>query len=211
MLAVFRPSLGVWAFDRNGRTWLLSVLPSIVVFYWSAACFWRAWQRASGRLGVRMLGLFGLVVILGLYGFLSVFVLQPGWLPQQVWYDCIANRGVTERLIDPALLKVERWEIMGEEQEILFVHPSETGAATLVYPVKILPRSAFRAARRWPQRPGKPRRWSGLFSFVEDDAGIHLLYSRYVIPNTRNRIAIGCLCRWICRNSTAKWYASYWK
>ena len=95
MLAVLPPfALAFGLASWEGRTWLQFAWLSLVVFYWSAACFWRAWHRSSARPGVRILGLCCLVVILGSYGFLFVFVLQPGWLPRQVWYDCIANRGV---------------------------------------------------------------------------------------------------------------------
>ena len=95
----------------------------------------------------------------------------------------IANRGVTERLVDPALLKVEQWEILDEGRDVLFVHPAPSGSTALVYPVKIESATTFRA-----DLAAAPEAWTlegdGLtFSlYVEDDAGMHLVYSRYVDP-----------------------------
>jgi hypothetical protein len=130
----------------------------------------------------RTLGLAALIVlILGLG--LFVWTLRPDLLPQRVYYDCIANRQVTERLVDPALLKVERWEILGEEHNVLFVHPPASGSVALVYPVRIEPRTTLRANLAMA-----PEAWTlegdGVtFSvYVEDDAGIHLVWSGYADP-----------------------------
>jgi len=85
--------------------------------------------------------------------------------------------------VDPALLKVERWEILGEESEVLFMHPGSGGSTALVYPVMVEPASTMRAALALA-----PQAWSAqgdgvVFSvYVEDDAGMHLVYSRYVDP-----------------------------
>jgi hypothetical protein len=100
-----------------------------------------------------------------------------------VGYDFIANRQVTEQLVDPALFKVEQWEILGRSQPVLFVHPAASGSTALVYPVKIEPRTTFRA-----EVAVAPGAWTAAgdgvtFSvYVEDEAGMHLLYSRYVDP-----------------------------
>ncbi len=136
---------------------------------------------SSPRYG-RYLCLAALVVlILGLG--LSVWALRPDLLPQHVYYDFVANRQVTERLVDPALLKVERWEILGEERNVLFVHPPASGSVALVYPVKIEPRTTLRADLALA-----PEAWAlegdgATFSvYVEDDAGMHLVASRYIDP-----------------------------
>jgi hypothetical protein len=112
-----------------------------------------------------------------------VFVLRPDLLPQRSYYDLITNRHVTERLVDPALFKVERWDILGEEHDVLFVHPATSGSTALVYPVKIKPGTTLRAALAMA-----PQAWTAegdgvTFSvFVEDEAGFHLLYSQYIDP-----------------------------
>jgi hypothetical protein len=130
----------------------------------------------------RHLCLAALVVLLLGLG-LSIWTLRPDLLPQRVYYDFIANRQVTERLVDPALLKVERWEILGEEGNVLFVHPPPSGSVALVYPVRIEPRTTLRANLAMA-----PEAWAlegdGVtFSvYVEDDAGMHLVSSRYVDP-----------------------------
>jgi hypothetical protein len=116
-------------------------------------------------------------------GLVSVWLLRPDLLPQQTYYDFVANRQVTERLVDPALVKVERWEILDEEQEVLFVHPTASGSAALVYPVKIEPGTTFQS-----DLAVAPEAWhlegDGItFSlYVEDRAGLHLVSSHYLDP-----------------------------
>ena len=128
---------------------------------------------------LRLAGLIVLVAGLGLG--LYLWALRPDLLPQYTYYDLIANRRVTERLVDPALLKVERWEILGQEREVLFVHPAPSGSTALVYPVHIEPRTTLRA-----DLAVAPETWAAegdgvTFSvYVEDEAGMHLVYSRYV-------------------------------
>lgn len=129
-----------------------------------------------------LVGLILVVVGLGL-GFISLWTVRPDLLPQHAYYDFIVNRQVTERLVDPALLKVEQWEILGEEREVLFVHPASSGSVALVYPVHIEAGTTFQA-----DLAVAPEAWAlegdGVtFSlYVEDDGGIHLVYSRYVDP-----------------------------
>ena len=130
-----------------------------------------------------LVGLLGLVVFSGVYTAWLAWKIQPDWLPARAWYDFIENREVTLRLVDPNLLKVEQWEILGETRTVLFLHPSPSGATTLVYPVMIRPRTVLSTALALA-----PGAWSGegdgvVFEiYVEDDAGIHLLFSQYVDP-----------------------------
>ena len=146
----------------------------------------RSWAPPS-PVCPRYLRLTGLIVLIVLVAGLgaglwsALWALRPDLLPQHTTYDFIANRQVTERLVDPALLKVERWEILGEGRDVLFVHPAPSGSVALVYPVKIEPGTTFRA-----HLAVAPEAWSlegdGLtFSvYVEDEAGMHLVHSRYV-------------------------------
>jgi hypothetical protein len=135
------------------------------------------------RLLLRLIGLLVLAAGLGLGLWFSFWALRPDLLPQQAYYDLIANRHVAERLVDPALLKVERWEILGEDREVLFVHPASSGSSALVYPVKVEPRTTFQTDLALA-----PETWSlegdGVtFSlYVEDRTGTHLVFSRYVDP-----------------------------
>jgi len=107
----------------------------------------------------------------------------PGFLPQVSYYDLVANRGVTQRLVDPVLFKVEWWVIEGRYRQVLFAHPGPAGSIALVYPVKVEPGTTFRA-----DLAVAPEAW-GLagdgvtFSlYAEDEAGMHLLASQYVDP-----------------------------
>ena len=133
----------------------------------------------------RFLGLIGLIVLVVAMGGLwfALWAFRPDLLPQQVYYDLVANRHVTERLVDPALLKVEPWEILGEERVVLFVHPTSSGSTALVYPVMVEPGTTMGAHLAMA-----PEAWAlegdGVtFSvYVEDDAGIHLVHGRYVDP-----------------------------
>ena len=141
-------------------------------------------RRSSSRrrrfLWLAGLAFLGAALGLGLY---SLWILRPDLLPQQTTYDFVANRHVAERLVDPEFLKVERWQILDEEREVLFVHPAPSGSIALVYPVRVDPGTTFQAGLAVA-----PEAWvldgDGVtFSlFVEDDAGMHLVYSRYVDP-----------------------------
>lgn len=112
-----------------------------------------------------------------------IYGLSPGLLTQYSYYDFIANRHVTERLVDPSLFKVESWNILDQTKDVLFTHPAESGSTALVYPAMIQPRTTFRT-----DIAIAPEAWQGegdgvVFSvYVEDDAGMHLLYSQYVDP-----------------------------
>jgi hypothetical protein len=135
------------------------------------------------QLSLRLCGLILLAAGLTLGVWFFLWALHPALLPQDVYYDLVANRGVTKRLVDPALVKLEQWEILDEERDVLFVHPAPSGSTALVFPVKIEPATTFQA-----DLAVAPEAWTlegdGLtFSlYVEDDAGMHLVYSRYVDP-----------------------------
>jgi len=178
---------------REGRISLSVALVSAAVLYlWSLGLrrVWQAFARARGIEGALrwrrytyVASLVGLTAGLCLYVWLLLWGLRPDLLPQRVYYDFVANRQVTERLVDPALLKVERWEIVGEEQEVLFAHPAPSGSTALVYPVHVEPRTTLRA-----DLAVAPEAWAmegdgvTFCIYVEDRAGMHLLYSRYVDP-----------------------------
>jgi hypothetical protein len=124
-----------------------------------------------------------LMAIVGIGLLISVQSLRPDLLPQHTYYDLIAHRQITERLVDPKLLKVEQWEILGLEQEVLFVHPAPSGSTALVYPVMIEPHTTL-----WSSLAVAPGAWTldgdGVtFSvYIEDETGIHLVFSRYIDP-----------------------------
>jgi len=168
---------------REGRVSLGFALVTAAVLYLWGLGLLRAWRAVRQRRYVHLASLVSLVAGLGLYVWFSLWALRPDLLPQRAYYDFIANRQVTERLVDPALLKVERWEVLGQEREVLFVHPAPSGSTALVYPVHIEPRTTLRA-----DLAVAPEAWAvegdGVtFSvYVEDEAGMHLLYSRYVDP-----------------------------
>jgi hypothetical protein len=130
-----------------------------------------------------LVGLVAIAAGLGLGLWFSLWALRPDLLPQRIYYDFIANSRVTERLVDLALLKVERWEILDKGREVLFVHPAPSGSVALVYPVRIEPGTTFRACLAMA-----PEAWTlegdGVtFSiYVEDDTGMHLVHGRYVDP-----------------------------
>jgi hypothetical protein len=180
--------LAGWLAGAEGRITLAFALittPSLYVWGWGFRRVWRAAQRVPRRYRylARLVALVILVAGGGFYSWLSAWVLRPELLPQRTDYDFIANRHVTERLVDPALLKVERWEISDQEQDVLFVHPAPSGSVALVYPVQIEPATTFKA-----QLAVAPEAWTlegdGLtFSvYVEDEGGMHLVYSRYIDP-----------------------------
>lgn len=139
-----------------------------------------AGRRSLPGLALRSLAFAaGLAIILGLF----LWLLRPDLLPQRSYYDLIENRHVTERLVDPALMKLERWNILSEERQVLFVHPSSSGSTTLVYPIKIEPRTALRARLAIAPQAWEQEGDGVVYSiFVEDEAGIHLVYSQYVDP-----------------------------
>lgn len=128
-----------------------------------------------------LVSMVGLTLVLLAYLFGSVYLFRPEWFPQKGVYDFISNLSVTGRLVDPALLKVERWEIQGEERQVLFVHPSDSGSTSLVYPVMIAPHTTLRgylavAPEVWFQEVD-----GVVFSvYVEGESGMHLVSSRYV-------------------------------
>ncbi len=169
--------------EVEGRTLLLFTLVTATVFTLWGLAFTRAWHSVRSHRYLHLLSLTGLTAALALYLWLSVWMLRPAILPQRTEYDFIANLEVTRRLVDPALLKIERWEILGREQQVLFVHPAPSGSTALVYPVRIAPHAALRA-----DLAVAPEAWTAegdgvTFSvYVEDETGIHLLYSRYVDP-----------------------------
>lgn len=137
--------------------------------------------RISWFLG--LIRVIGLIVLMAIYILASIWLLHPNILPQRATYDFIENRHVTDRLVDPALIKVERWNILDKEENVLFVHPSSSGSTTLVYPLKIEPKTTF-----YSDLAMAPQAWSEegdgvtFTIYVENDAGIHLLYSQYIDP-----------------------------
>jgi len=185
--------LAGWLAGREGCVSLACAFVTAAVLYvWGLGLMraWRTFPPGGGIEGglrqrrcLHLISLMGLIAGLGLYLWLSLWALRPDLLPQRIYYDFVANRRVTERLVDPALLKVERWEILSQEREVLFVHPAPSGSTALVYPVRIEPRTTLRA-----DLAVAPGAWAAqgdgvTFSvYVEDEAGMHLLYSRYVDP-----------------------------
>jgi hypothetical protein len=169
--------------DRGGRAFLAFALVTASALYTWTRGLLRAWRGLCLRRYRHLLSLAGLVFALGLYAWLSLWLLRPDLLPQRVTYDLVANRQVTERLVDPALLKAERWEILGQECRVLFVHPGPAGQTALVYPVRVEPRTTLRATLAVAPGAWEAEGDGVTFSvYVEDEAGMHLLYSRYVDP-----------------------------
>jgi hypothetical protein len=124
-----------------------------------------------------------LLISLGVLLFISLWLFFPKLLPQYKYYDFVSNHQVTERLVDPRLLKIEKWEILGEQHEVLFVHPGSSGSTALVFPIKIEPQTTFRS-----ELAMAPESWSAegdgvTYSvYVEDESGFHLLESTYIDP-----------------------------
>ncbi len=176
-------ALAGWLTAQEGRGLLVFALVTAGVLYLWGLGLLHAWRSVQHRRFLHLASLVALLAGLILYLWLSAWALRPDLLPRRAYYDFIANRQVTEQLVDPALLKVERWEILGQEREVLFVHPASSGNTTLVYPVRIEPRTTLLA-----HLAVAPEAWAAegdgvTFSvYVEDEAGMHLLYSRYVDP-----------------------------
>jgi hypothetical protein len=163
---------GLFATVLAAAAWALSFL-WLQGLGWTLSSGWRRWMWAAPLLALAALTIIGAAVLL----------LRPDLLPQRTVYDLVANRQVTARLVDPALLKLEEWEIDGQTLAVLFVHPAISGSAALVYPVRIERATVLRA-----DLAVAPEAWTEegdgvVFSvYVEDTAGMHLLYSRYVDP-----------------------------
>jgi len=148
-------------------------------------------ESASGKISTASyqrclyysVGFIMLVAGVGIGLWFLLRALRPDLLPQHTYYDLISHRQITERLVDPKLLKVELWEILDQEREVLFVHPAPSGSTALVYPVMIEPHTTL-----WASLAVAPEAWTmegdGVtFSvYIEDDTGIHLVFSRYIDP-----------------------------
>ncbi len=178
--------LAGWMADRAGRiTLALAAASAVFLYLWGQGLRYSVnrLRRAGGGRPAFILRVLGLLAGLAAYAYFSLWLIRPDLLPQRSYYDLIANRQVTERLVDPALMKVERWEISGKEYDVLFVHPSSSGSTTLVYPLKIESKTSF-----YTTLAMAPQAWAGdgdgvTFSIaVEDEAGYHLLYSQYIDP-----------------------------
>ena len=145
LLLVILLSLGLaWGLAKSdGRVTLACAFATAVGLYLWSLGLAKAWHAADRRRYLRLvsLGVFG--AGLAIYGAAAIWLLRPDLLPQRMQYDFIANRQVTERLVDPALFKVEQWEIQGQSREVLFAHPAASGSTALVYPVKVEPRTFF--------------------------------------------------------------------
>jgi hypothetical protein len=157
-----------------------ALISTSLIILWGKTLLWGIFTiKPKPLLG--LVSMIGLTLVLLAYLFGSVYLFRTEWFPQKVVYDFISNLSVTERLVDPALLKVESWDIQGEERQVLFVHPSSSGTTSLVYPTRIEPNTTFRsylamAPEAWFQAGD-----GVVFSlFVEDESGMHLLSSRYV-------------------------------
>jgi hypothetical protein len=176
-------ALSIVLSDCAGRITIASLLvTALILCLWGWALL-HAWRAVRYGRFWHTLTMVGLLAGIGGYGWLGLWLLRPDLLPPRAYYDFVANRHVTERLVDPALLKVEHWQILDRERQVLFVHPAPSGSTALVYPVRIEPRTVLRA-----DLAVAPQAWSKegdgvVFTvYVEDEAGMHLLYSRYVDP-----------------------------
>jgi hypothetical protein len=137
LAAILAIAMAGWLADQDGRLSLAFVLVSAAVLYlwgWAFGWLWCATRggRPRPRYLVRLIAVAILLAAGGLYLSISLWVLRPDLLPQRAYYNSIANRHVTERLVDPELLKVERWEILGQERHVLFVHPTPSGSVALI-------------------------------------------------------------------------------
>jgi len=179
-------ALAGWLTDFDGRLSLLFVLVTVIILFFSGLWIcqsFRDLRRGDHKLTTFLLKVISLLIGLVVYLYFSFWLLNPALLPQHNYYDLISNHHVTRRLVDPELLKVEQWEILGEEHEVLFVHPASSGSTALVYPVKFEPQTILRAYLAMA-----PESWSAegdgvTYSiYVEDESGFHLLFSRYIDP-----------------------------
>jgi hypothetical protein len=81
------------------------------------------------------------------------------------------------------LLKIEKWDILDQERRVIYIHPASSGSTSLVYPVKIEPRTTFYAALAMA-----PEAWTAegdgvVFSmYVEDHQGTQQIFSKYINP-----------------------------
>jgi hypothetical protein len=179
-------ALAGWLADWEGRIALaFGVVTAGLIYFWEK-CVWKSvsvLRRGDGLHPALILGLICLVAGLPFYVYFSIWFLRPDLLSQRSYYDLISNLHVTERLVDPALLKVERWDILGQSHKVVVVQPANSGSTTLVYPMKIEPQTTLLTSLAIA-----PEAWTAegdgvIFSiYVEDDAGFHLLYSQYVDP-----------------------------
>jgi len=172
--------------DFDGRLSLLFVFITVIVLFVSGIWIWQSFRdlrQGDHKFIILLLKVIGVLIGLVVYLYFSSWLLIPDLLPQYNYYGLISNHHVTERLVDPELLKVEQWEVLGEDHEVLFVHPGSSGSTALVYPVKIEPQTILRAYLA--MAPGS---WSAegdgvTYSiYVEDEAGFHLLFSQYIDP-----------------------------
>jgi hypothetical protein len=179
-------ALAGWMAGREGQIWLAFGLVTAGFLYFWGQGIWMSvstLRRGDSSRFMHITRLLCLAIGLPIYLYLSIWLLRPDLLPQRSYYDLITNRQVTERLVDPALFKVEQWEISGSERVVLSLHPATSGSTTLVYPVKIEPQTTLRTLLAIA-----PEAWTAegdgvTFSiYVEDDAGFHLIYSQYVDP-----------------------------
>jgi hypothetical protein len=171
---------------QEGLLWsAFGVITAGFLYLWGQRVLflWRKFREGDCSLFVFIPRILGLETGLTLYIFISFWLLRPDLLPQRIYYDLIENRHVTERMIDPTLMKVERWDILGEERDVIFVHPTPVGSTALVYPVKIEPKTSLRVALALAPQAWKSEGDGVTFSiFVEDEAGFHLMYSQYIDP-----------------------------
>jgi len=173
-----------WATGPNSSLAVAAaILTNLVIVFW-LVLVGLVLRSGDQKIWVRkILTLFMLTLVLFIFLLGMVFVLRPNFFPQKLSYDFIANRAVTMRLVDETLVKVENWEINGIQKEVLFVHPSTSGTTTLVYPIKIpsgavLVSDLALAPESWPSEGDGVT----FLIYLENDSGIHLLYSRYVDP-----------------------------
>lgn len=178
--------LAGWLAGREGSLWLVFFVITATLLYLLGV--WLRQLVITSRQGgrkfvINLAGFFGLVIGFACYLYFSIWLLRPDLLPQHSYYDLIANRQVTERLVDPALFKAENWDINGEKKPVLFVHPAASGRTTLVYPVKIEPQSWFRAVLALAPDAWTMEGDGVVFNiYIEDNSGIHLVFSQYLDP-----------------------------
>jgi hypothetical protein len=144
---------------------------------------WRAHRQGIGSFSLTFAKIIGILIGLVFYVYFSLWHLRPDLLPQDTYYDMIKSHDITERLVDPNLMKVEYWEIFDVQKEVLFLHPASVGSTALVYPVKIEPKTSLRASLAVAPEAWESEGDGVTFSiYVEDEAGYHIVYSQYVDP-----------------------------